>query len=734
MATNSFWGENPIGDEDGNLEAIMDSQAEYIQLVKEQQIKAKKRRYRDKINEVGVVPPPSPEIIEERQKYVNDYTLIHPNIFPMSTGIKPLSEAQLDAVRHSQYFVQHGTHIIKCEPRAFGKTSRSTNEGIMGVLQGFIKYLVIVASNTEKAEEIITSVMTELFTNDALLRLYPATIACFRHTEKEPRKCLVQTYGGSPTYIYYNNGFIVFPYIDGEPSSGAIIDIRARKNVRGIYHTIQAGERAGTRQRPTHVILDDIQTDEEAENPNTARKIINLVKKSIMLAGGHDAGISLMMNGTPIAPGDVTHHFLFNEPWQRVLYKMLESRATPDAELLWFGTYQELLMDFDKSIPGSKVAAAKKATEFYRQNKERMNAGAKATWEWCYRWRDKEEIEISAIQHAYNIMILEGMEVFESECQCNVSYGAISDSITYCTAEQIMNSQHPRPRYKPQLKDRHVVSHIDVNKPYLTYMTVSSPDIIQPQIIDYGSFPSYSVFPEKSKVGYTLETYYKTKLGVQDIIPEDITYLAVKELILQLAAMRYKREDGIEFPNHYILVDSRYHTDWVLKAIRDSGVATAHPVQGQQFRAKDKTIAQMKYSDACVKYHYCVLTPTDDRTLMRLTNDVNYMKTQAHICFSRETDTEGAASIFKEEYSNQHFVVGRHFRAEQPYTDLDEKTGKEVTLWQDTPGGGDNELFDNFVGCLGGLAMRRVQFKVQSKTVDRSFNIADFMKNQKREN
>lgn len=726
--SNSFWGEFPLDEEEGELVL---SQDEYLRLREAAKQKEKKIRQRNKRNEVGVVPAPSPEILEMRQRYINDYRLIHPEIFPMSTGIKPLSDAQNDAVRHSQYFVQKGTHILKCEPRAFGKTSRSTNEGIMGVLQGFIKYLVVVASNTEKAEEIISSVMTELFSNDKLLQLYPATISCFRHIEKEPRKALVQTYGGNPTYIYYNNGFIVFPYIDGEPSSGAIIDIRARKNVRGIYHTIETGEFAGTRQRPTHVILDDIQTDEEAENPNTARKIINLIKKSIMLAGGHDSGISLMMNGTPIAPGDVTHHFLFNEPWQHIIYKMLESRATPEAELLWFGTYQELLLDFDKTIPGSKIEAAKRALEFYKANRARMDEGAKAAWEWCYRWKDKEVIEISAIQHAYNIMITEGMEVFESECQCNVSYGAVDDSITYCTAEQIMNSQHPRPRYKIQLKDRHIVAHIDVNKPYLSHMTVSSPDILQPQIIDYGTFPPYPVFPEKSKVGYTLESYYRNKLGVQEIIPEDITYLAVKELILQLAARRFKREDGMEFPYHYILVDSRYHTDWVLKAIRDAGVPYVHPVQGQQFRAKDKSIAQMKYSDACIKYHYCVLTPTDDRTLMRLTNDINYMKTQAHICFSRETDTEGAASIFKEENPNQHFVVGRHFRSEQPYKDLDEKTGKEITMWQDTPGGGDNELFDNFVGCLGALAMRRVQFKVQSKSQAKPINIAEFMKKQK---
>lgn len=726
MAKDSFWGEF-IPDEELVTE-LLDSQGEYQGLVAKEKVRRKEKRRKDKENEVGSIPDPLPEILEQRERYRADYTLVHPEIYPNSTGIKPLSKSQEDAVRHSQFFVQHGTHILKCEPRGFGKTSRSTNEGLFGVLQGDIKYLVIVASNTEKAEEIITSVMTELMTNTKLFELYPKTLACFRHTEKNPRRSLSQTYEGNPTYIYYNNGFIVFPYIDGEPSSGCIIDIRARKNVRGIYHTIETGEFAGTRQRPTHAILDDIQIDEEATNPNTARKIVNLIKRSIMMAGGHDSGISIMMNGTPIAPGDVTHHFLFNEPWQHVIYKMLLTRSKN--EDMWFGTYQETLLDFDKTIPGSKLQAALKALEYYRANFAAMNEGAEAAWDWCYKWREKIQVEIHAIQHAYNIMILEGMDVFEAECQCNVSEASIDETITYCSANQVANNIHERPRYALQVKDRHIISHIDVNKPYLSYMTVSSGDIINPQIIDYNTYPEYPLFPEKGKVAYTLASRYHKE--DPNLLPEDITYMAVRDLIRELARRRYKREDGVDFPNHLILVDSRYHTEWVYKAVRDSGIPNAHPCQGQSFKAKDKSIAQMKYSDASIKYHKTVLTPTDDRTLMRLTVDVNYMKTQAHICFARPPETAGAASLFIPESTLGHLPVGRHFTAEQPYKDIDPRTGNEVTIWQERPGGGDNELFDNFVGCLGGLSMRGVKFKVQSaKPINATYDINTFLSSQK---
>jgi hypothetical protein len=727
MAKNNFWDEF-IPDSDEAPEFV-DSATEYSILVAREKERKRKERLADENNEVGFIPEPTPEILEERRRYEQDYALAHAELFPMSTGIKPLGQAQLDAVKHSQYFIQNGSHILKCEPRGFGKTSRSTNEGLMGVLQGFIRYLVIVASNTEKAEEIIASVMTELFTNEQLFKLYPRPLACFRKTEKEPRKSLSQTYNGTPTYIYYNNGFIVFPYIEGEPSSGAIIDIRARKNVRGIYHTIESGEFAGRRQRPTHAILDDIQTDEEAENPKTAAKIIRLVKRSIMMAGGHDSGISIMMNGTPIAPGDVTHHFLFNEPWQHVIYKMLITRSRN--EEMWFGRYQELLMDFDKETPGSRVRAAQEALQFYIDNREAMDDGAEASWHWCYKWNEKIQTEISAIQHAYNIMILEGMDVFESECQCNVTQADIDNSITYCSAEEISNSQNSRPRYVPQVKDKHIVTHIDVNQPFLTYMTVSSPDVIQPSILDYGTHPQYTSPPEKAKVGYTLTDYYKKKTGQHDLLFEDVIYLAVKDLVQTIAARRYKREDGVEFANSVILVDSRFQLDNVMRAIRDSNVPNVYAAQGQAFKAKDIPLDKRKYSEACNKYHKCVAIPTSDR-MLRLTMDINYFKTQTHLLFSRENETVGSATFFKEESHKQHLPAAYHFNAELPFIDIDDKTGFQLTLWQGRSDMRDNEYFDNFVGCLAALSMKQVDFTFRVNKVAKTINIKDYFAEQKR--
>ncbi len=727
MAKN-FW-EEFIPDEETKAQSFAGIE-DYAKLVAEEEERRRQERAMDPRYEVGIIPDPSPEIIEMRNRYELDYTLIHPEIFPYSTGLKPLGIAQLDAVKHSQFFVQKRSNFLKCEPRGFGKTSRSTNESIIGILQGHIRYLVIVASNIEKAEEIITSVMTELFTNDKLFELYPRQMMCFRKTEKDPRNAIRQTYNGKPTYLYYNNGFIVMPYIDGEISSGAIIDIRARKNVRGIYHTIESGEFAGTRQRPTHIILDDIQTDEEAENPKTATKIIKLIKRSIMRSGGPGRKPAVMMNGTPIAPGDVTHHFLLHEPWPHVVYKMLETRSL--REDLWFGDYQKILLDFNKEKPGDMLRAAKAACVYYKENQEEMDKGAKANWEWCYDWENPEQVEISAIQHSYNIMILEGMDVFESECQCNVSAANIDESITYCTAKNIAEKQSNRPRYVPQLRDRFTVTHIDVNQPFLTWMTVTSPPILQPSIIDYGTLPEYPMLPEKRKAVQTLTTYQSRKTDQTDLLLEDIIYLSVKELLQTLNARRFKREDGIYVNHDIILVDSRWQQNEVFRAIRDSGVPNCYPVQNQSFKAKDKPLNQKSYSEGSTMYNHCVLIPTKDR-MLRLTTDNNYFKTQAHILFSREAGTQGSAVWFEEEFPNQHYLPALHFNTETPLKDIDPKSGFTIVIWDEGTGDIDNEFQDNFCGCLAALAMKGVDFTYDpKKQTTNKQSVTDYIKSQKR--
>jgi hypothetical protein len=520
-----------------------------------------------------------------------------------------------------------------------------------------------------------------------------------------------QTYDGSHTYIYFNQGLIKFPILPGEPSSGAIINIRPKKNVRGIYFTDEAGPYAGQRRRPTHVLLDDIQTDEEAENPKTAERIVRMLKKSVFRSGSHKKRLNAIMTCTPIAAGDVSHHFLLKEPgWQQVIYQMLKTRS--EREDLWFGEYATRRLNFDKRTPGSEEKAALNALEFYKENFEEMNRGAEAAWEWCYEYDDEPQLEIHAVQHAYNIMIIEGMEVFESECQCNVITTGTASDITFVKADEIEKKLHPRQRNVMSVNQTLVVTHIDPNQDYLTYVTcASTPHKLNPEIIDYGVYPPMQGRFGKRKASRTLAHIYPHIPLVQDRV-----YKGVVDLINILGGRVYKREDGIEMAHTKILVDTGYQTSRVYKACRENPYfAMVMGAQGESYKAKDKGIADKKYSDACTKFHHCVQVPSPDRTLMLLTVDTNFMKTQIHTAFAREPGTTGALSIFLPEYERQHALLGEHCNSELPYWDEDPKTEKKVIVWQQI-NHEDNEYFDNLVGCFAGFSALGCSFEVQANT------------------
>jgi len=740
LAKSLYWKIAKMGRFDDIIEPT-DDYNEYVEHKESFKTRKSRKRRADILNNIPKIPDVPEEILALRKRYDNDpklydldehgfpdparpnhYALAHQEIFTTSTGIKPFCDEQINSVRHSQIIIQRGGRIVKAEPRGFGKTSRSCNEGLLGVLQGYIPYLLIIGSTTEKAEEIVNSIVTEIMENEEISRMYPRVVACFQHIQANTNKAGRQTYDGELTHIYYNQGLIKFPILPGEPSSGAVINVRPKKNVRGIYFTDKAGPYAGKRRRPTHTIFDDVQTDEEAEQPKVAEKIVRVLKKSVLRASGHNKRMAAIMSCTPIAPGDVSHHFLLNEPgWNRVVYQMLKSRS--NNEDMWLGEYAKILTDFNKEVPGSQEKAALRALEYYKANRDKMDEGAEASWEWCYEYDDEPQLEISAIQHAYNIMIIEGMDVFESECQCNVIHTQTAENITIASIQRIAKNQSVRERGYCQQGSRHIVTHIDVGFDYLTYVTMSSPPQFMGEIIDYGTYPSYPGRFGKRKMGKTLAKIYPTIP-----LPEDRVYQAVKDLINIIGQKVYRREDGIEMYNNAILTDSSFLSDNIYKAIRESNFRSiSYPCEGESYKAKDKGIADKKYSDACTKYYHTVLVPNTDRVLRKLNNDVNFMKTEVHKAFCRNVGTSGSISLFKEEYPNQHLLLGEHCNAELPTVDIDERNDKEVIIWNQISGR-DNELFDNIVGCLGGMSMLGVDFLSQAVNVSGGIDLNEWMK------
>lgn len=638
------------------------------------------------------------EILAARKVYEDDWVLAHKDMFPNSTGLRPFGADQIDSIKKSHHVVNNGGRLAMAEPRGFAKTARTTAHALLGVLQGKIRYALILAASIEKGNEILDSIKAELISNQKLEQLYPAVTACFEHLDGKPQLAQKQTYRGKHTDIRILADRIKFPTIDGEPSSGAIIHVRAKDRVRGLFTKIKRGANAGTIQRPDFVFFDDIQTDDDAENPRTVEKIIRRIKKGVLYGGSHSKKINCIMCCTPIVHGDVSTHFLLNEHgWEVVLYKMM--KQPPKRIDMWLKDYAKILLDYDKESLGEMLDAKIRAKQYVLDHYDAMHEGAEMSWEWAYGWDENPQTEVSALQHAMNFLIIEGQESFESECQCNV-LPKNKEAEDICASETaIVSKVHQQHRYTLPQETRHMAVHIDVNLDVFTYAAAASGPEFRPHIVDYGTFPEQPGSRwVKGKIARRIRDLYP------DIIEDHLRlYQGLKDAIHYIMNKDYRREDGVHWTPNLILVDVSYEYEEMLRAIKDCGFSSSivRGAKGYGFNEKSWSLEEKKFAPTTIKTKHCFTVPTETNQMVTYM-DVNTLKTIIHRGFRTRYGLPGSISLFQENEAGQHMLFAQHINAEVPRKKYNEKEDREIVVWEEIPRA-DNEHFDNAVGACAGL-------------------------------
>jgi len=683
----------------------------------------------DILNEVGIVPDATPERQEKIDFYKGNYVQMHYDIFTKSTGIKQFGGPQVESINRSQDVIDHGGRLISIEPRGFAKTSRTSNHALAAVLQGKIRYALILASNVRKASEILESIKTELMDNDKLFELYPATMSCFQHLDEKPIKARTQTYGGEPTHIGWTIDRIRFPIIPGEPSSGSIIQVRSKDNVRGLFTKIRYGPESGGILRPDFAFLDDIQTDEEARNADSVDKIVKDIKKSVLFAGSHSKRINAIMCATPICVGDVTSRFaLYENAWEVIQYKMVQKM--PTNLKMWLTEYATILQAYDRHERGSRKRAQLRAKQYVIENYEKLHEGAECSWDWAYGWNEDPVIEVSALQHAMNFLIEEGQDSFESECQCSIVLGSDSNESVKATRDDIIKHiDQTVEKYEVPQDTQHIVCHVDVNNEILTAMTVASPDIIESHIVNYETWPPQDgAIWEKGNLIRPLSSMYpdipKQEIGLR-------IYQAVKDFLTTLYSHQFRRKDGILMQHTMIGIDCNHEKEEVMKAIRDLPFSTSIiPMYGQGIPAKDKPMMEKNYGPGCMKYHHCVNVPHRGYAMMNLVVEVNYFKKKVHEGWKTRPGWPGSIQLFPETRPGEHDVLIRHMLSEDPILDIYEKEKRQLYVWNQIRGR-DNEFFDNLVGCQAVLCKLGAKYRQQVDTKEKAPILMDeYMSNQ----
>lgn len=604
-------------------------------------------------------------------------------------SIKPHSSV---AVRCIQVASNESTFLAGRRMTVTHNTSRTCNAALFAVLYQLREMVPVFSANTEKSKsQIMARWKAEIMSNDLLYWMFPYLIWPLRCLENRHQRCAGQTYNGELTCTQWTSDRIVFPTIEGVPGSGSAMIGLPLPSCRGATHT----KPDGTILRPDLVILDDVQKDEDAHNPRTVTKLEELIAHSAMMLGGHSKTMSAIMNCTVRETDDLSDRHLKKPGWRRVRYKMLESRATHEKKH-WLGPYAELRMDYNPEDPKDQTRARKKALQYFKDNMEEMKEGAVATWEWAYTWGDEDPTEISALQHAYNIIIDDGEEVFASECQ-NEPLQDVS-GLPMLKGEEICKKQsHCLHNQVPQECTK-LTSFVDVHPEILYWHVWAWEENFTGYLIDYGTFPKqprrnfrHDNCPRPlSKLFPGLDDYARANYALKGLIegwePEGWKGLCTRE---------WTKTDGVPVKIDRLHIDANGEAkDSVKKYIRRSPFTSMLcPSFGAGIGAKHRPLSSMPGG----KEEWIPTKPKPgEPTGIRF--DTNFWKTRFHRALALPEGSQGALYVYKTTKPDHHRRLAEHWTAEPVHEVM--AYGRIVYEFGEPRPGRENHDFDCAVGAM----------------------------------
>ncbi len=641
--------------------------------------------------------------------------------FPSSTGKKPFSDDHLKVIARVQQCILEGGLFCQAVFRGFAKTTISENASIWAVLYGHRRFVPIFGADANAAAGNIDSIKLELSENDLLYADFPEVIHAIRALEGKPQRCGSQTHNGKLTHIEWKAELIVLPFIEGSVASGAILTARGiMGGCRGMKHKGPDG----TQQRPDFVILDDPQTDESASTDLQVSKRLDTIRKSILKLGGHERKIAVVMNATVIRSDDLIERLLDPKKfpaWQGERIKMVRKWADAH-ETLWLGDYARIRNTYSPEQLGDQQRAHREATEFYRNNRAKMDAGCEVSWSYCY----DPDTELSAIQHAYNLFIDDGPDVFASECQNEPLRETAGDDFTL-TADQIAQKLNGYARGVLPQAVSHLVIFVDVQKTVLYWCAAGVADDFTGFVVDYGTFPE-----QKGRKYFACSDVRQTLAKVTGAkSQEEMIYAGLDTLVGILMARDWKREDGAVLKPERIQIDANWgeSTDVINQFCRQSPHTTVLlPSHGRFVGATSRPFNDYQRKDGDRVGQQWRMPGVMGRRVMRyVIFDTNYWKSFMFQRLRVGMGARGCWSLFGKD-PDDHRLLADHLCAEYP-VEVEAK-GRKVVEWKIKPHRPDNHYLDCLVGCgvaasVQGVSLRELE---QQKPKARRMKLSEIQK------
>jgi len=631
-----------------------------------------KNAARKEAQDIGEIP--AVENPQRRQRACRDFRFFCETYFA-DVFYLPWSDDHLKVIARIEQSVLHGGQFAFAMPRGSGKSALTRSAAVWAILIGARRYVCLIGSATRQSLNLFQSVQAAMLGNDLLLADFPEVIFPIQCLENSAHKQRGQRYRGQLTYPVWGTHKIVIPTIEGSIASGSVITVDSLdSNIRGQIHTTMDGRII----RPDLVLIDDPQTRESAKSVDQTNQRLSTLNGDVLGLAGPGKKISGLLTCTKIYCNDLADQLLDSErnpEWQGQCTKMVY--AFPTDTKLW-DQYEEIRAQSLRAGNGGK-----EATQFYIENRTAMDAGSKVAWP-----QRHNEDEISAIQHAMNLMIRDEAAFF-AEYQNDPIAEQTDEQIL--TPQQVIEKANGRKRGEVPLSCQYLTMFIDVHDKLLFYVVCAWAEDFTGYVIDYGTFP------DQKRLSFTLR---KAQITLQGMYPgmekEGAIQAGLEHLCRDYLSRDWSRGTGAMKIDR-CLIDGGYMPG-IVENIRHKLGGTIMASKGVGIRAASKPMSSYKRKPGERHGHHWYI-PNISKTgeFQHVAIDTNYWKTFVHERFFVAAGDHGSMTIFGKG-GHQHALFAEHIAGSETWVRT-EGHGRVVYQWSPKVGGIDNHWRDCMVGC-----------------------------------
>lgn len=589
------------------------------------------------------------------------------------------SQDHLRVIAKIEQAVLYGGLFAMAMPRGSGKSTLAETACLWAMLYGHRDFITLIGSDEGHALGMLDSIKTELDSNDLLLEDFPGACFPIRALEGISNRCSGQLYSGHRTQISWTANEIVLPTIKESPASGAIIRVAG---ITGRIRGMKFKRPDGQTVRPSLVILDDPQTDESARSLSQCANRERILAGAVLGLAGPGQKISGIMPCTVIRPGDMADRILDRQKhpeWNGERTKMVYT--FPTNEKLW-DKYAEVRAESLR-----KHGDIREATEFYLQNRDKMDLGAVVAWDARFN-----HDEISALQHAMNLK-LQGEAAFWAEYQNEPLPEDIGEA--QLSVDDITQKLNGHARGEIPIGCHHLTMFIDVQGKLLFWVICAWESDLTGFVVDYGAYPN------QNRQYYTLRDARPTLLDAKKGAGlEGAIYAGLESLTDTHLSREWLRDDGAMMKIGRCLIDANWgtSTDVVYQFCRQSkNAAILFPSHGRYVGASSTPFAEYKKKQGeRVGHNWRIPNVRGKRAIRHVLYDTNYWKSFIHARLSVPMGDKGCLSLYGRS-PEAHQLFAEHLVAE--YRVKTSGRGRTVDEWKLRPEAQDNHWFDGIVGC-----------------------------------